>query len=127
MTTSHTADPACIDEGYELAIATLTEHLTERGWTVARTRKGVRARWRWLRVDVRYRRRRPDAPWRVRVRDGVPRVTVYTSYAASADVAALRGAAYAARVVNLCRGSGLLANPSKEDLAHRLWQAVRPF
>lgn len=127
MTNSHSVDPIGIDDGYELAIATLTEHLTQRGWSVSRSKKGVRARWRWLRVDVRHRPRRPEAPWRVRVRDGMPRVTVYTSYAASPDVAARRGAAYAQRVVNLCRGTGLFANPSKEDLAHRLWQAVRPF
>lgn len=120
-------DPALVEQGHLVALATLTDRLAARGWTVERSKKGIRARWRWLRIDVRHRPRRPEAPWRVRVRDGMPRTTVYASRAASPEEAAKRGADYALRVVELCSGSGLFANPSKEDLAHRLWQAVRPF
>lgn len=125
-TNSHTPlDP--IEQGHVDALNALTERLAPEGWTCKRNRKGLKANWRWLSIDLRYRPESPDAPWRARVRDGMPWITVYSHESSDPVDAARHAMSYALQVESFCVGGGLFSNPSKAQLAHRLWQATRPY
>lgn len=112
---------------YARAVELLRRRLGPAGWTVSTTRKGVNASWRWLRVDLRFRPKSdPAQPWRSRVKDGFPRLTVFEHRSADPMDALTRSVDYALAVEEFCVGRGLFSNPSKSYLGHRLWQAIRP-
>lgn len=114
-----------LDAQLDKAFVYLVEQLGPEGWSVRRTAKGVKARWRWFSVGVKFKEGTPQ-PWRARMRDGMPRMTVSEHFDANAVSALTPVVAYAREVESFCQGVGLFANPSKSYLGHRLWQAVRP-
>ncbi|GAB5545687.1 MAG: hypothetical protein SangKO_054470 [Sandaracinaceae bacterium] len=116
------------DAVWREAFTQLRATLGQEGWTVYRSRNGVKARWRWLSVGLKHKPTRDGAPpWRARLRDGFPRYLV-TETRADEPLAALGPVIEEARdVARFCDGRlGLVANPSKSWLGHRVWQAVRP-
>ena len=114
------------DDVWDRALARMQESLGPDGWTVYRSRRGVKARWRWLSVRLEHDPS-VDAPWRARLRDGFPRKTVAEHQAHDALDALAPVIAHAREVARFCDGRlGLVRNPSKSWMQHRIWQAVRP-
>lgn len=109
--------------------AKLEATLGRAGWRVRKTRSGVRARWRWLSVTLKRKaRRNQDAPFRARLRDGFPATTIAEHWKSEPGPALDIVIEHARSVQKFEDGDlGLVRNPSKGWLSHRLWQAVRPF
>lgn len=125
--TSRTArTTAPVGGSMDEAVAYLQATLGPDGWRVFRTRTGVKARWRWLSLTLKYDAKK-DRPWRARLRDGFPRMTVNEARGTTLLEAVAPVAQYARDCARFCDGRlGLIGNPSKSYLGHRLWQAVRP-
>ncbi|WP_106391516.1 hypothetical protein [Enhygromyxa salina] len=116
------ADPKT--HGLDAAFDELEKVLGPEGWRVYRKRDKVKARWRWYKVTLKYQPNHPVAPWRARMRDGLPVMEKRDTD----PLEALRPIiAHAIESARFCEGRlGLLRNPSKSYLGHRLLRAVRP-
>ncbi|MCB9519548.1 MAG: hypothetical protein H6699_01575 [Myxococcales bacterium] len=118
-----TVDAAALESGR----AFLASTLGAAGWSVHRTRRGLRARRGMVTVTLKHRPETPDACWRARFNDGFPRFTVSEARGGSpveALEAVVPKALVAARFFD--GGLSLLRNPSKSWVAYRMWEAVRP-
>lgn len=123
MTDQTTADART--RGLDAAQAHLQEVLGRDGWRVYRKRNKIKARWRWYKITLKYQASHLNGPWRARMRDsGIP---VLTQHGADPLEALHAVVAHAVKSARFCEGRlGLVRNPSKSYLAHRLLQAVRP-
>ena len=117
-----------LENAIGLAHERLCETLGKEGWRVRRSGRGVRARWRWVSVTLKYHPEIfAEQPWRGRLRDGFPRVTIAEQWWQSPTGGLDNLVARAREVRAFSEGSlGLMRNPSKCWLGHRVWQAVRP-
>ena len=123
MSDQTTADP--MTSGLETAQAHLGEVLSRDGWRVYRKRNKIKARWRWFKITLKHQPGHPDGPWCARMRDGG--IPVREQHAADPLEALRPVVAHAVDSARFCEGRlGLVRNPSKSYLAHRLLQAVRP-
>ncbi len=117
------------EEQFAAAVAALKSTLGADGWRVKQTRTGARASRGLLAVTLKLREGRHEAgPWRARFHDGfIARFTVAENWGAGLTET-LRPVLANAREVGgfVSQGGGLIRNPSKSWVAHRLWGAVRP-
>jgi hypothetical protein len=98
------------------------------GWRLEPTKRGVRARWRWLVVTVEASGdAREGRAWRARLAERLPPHTLLERWADD-PMAAVDPVIAEARVAQrFADGNvGLVRNPSRGWLGYRLWDAVRP-
>ncbi len=115
------------ESGFEAGAAYLVERLSQDGWRVSRSRRGVKARRGMLRICLRYKGSHGETPWRARLSESFPRMTVFERYAESPQLSLEPVLARTADVCALINGSaGLVQNESKSWVGYRLWHAVRP-